>query len=159
MPNIYEIIVNRYKDLIEKSEEKTISEIRQLINPNHSIIQRIKEEIGERDVGKIVDYLKEYETISIPVTFWLTFEEIEELRGGTIMDKAIFLTSLLRAFDYNAKVFVTSKKVYVSVEDKEPVFIDPNTWSIYRGIDVQKIVSEEVPQYAFNDLVFESFEE
>jgi hypothetical protein len=118
---VYSIIINRYKDLIEKNEAKTVSDLKSMINPNDEVIKRKKEEIiskfkkyeFEKDFLSAAEIAEEYilslKNIQIPIEFWLTMSEIVELGGGDRMDKSMFLCSLLIALGNQSSYIVVGK--------------------------------------------------
>jgi ATPase subunit of ABC transporter with duplicated ATPase domains len=140
---MYMIIINRYKDLIERSEAKTISDLKSLINPNDEIIKNKKEEIiskfqkyeYEKDFLKAAELAEEYITnlknIQLPIEFWLTTKEIIDLGGGDKMDKSTFLCSLLIALGNQNSFVVVGKnktlKIFVEYIFNGIYLFDPTT--------------------------------
>ncbi len=120
---LYKKIIERYQNVIEEGEAKSIPELKGLVQPQSQAIQKLKQEltsgfhpyIFERDFESVAlkafgfvrdDVLNE----ALPVQFWLSIEEIMELRVADEMDKAILLCSLLIALENN------SAKVAVAME-------------------------------------------
>lgn len=120
---LYKKIIERYKDLIEAGESKSIPELRSLVKPQSSAILEVKEKLikefeeynYERDfpaaAQKAYEFVRdEIKTEHIPIEFWLTPKDILELKVADEMDKAIFLCSLLIALgNRSAKVVVEMK--------------------------------------------------
>ena len=120
---IYRKIVERYRELIEASESKSIPELRSLVKPQSSSILEVRGKITrefsqysyENDfiaaAQKAYEFVKdEIGTEHVPVEFWLSPKDIVELKTADEMDKAIFLCSLLIALgNKGAKVVVEMK--------------------------------------------------
>lgn len=168
---LYEIIINRYKEYIEKNEAKTITDLKSMIRPQDEIVQKRKEEIIENIRPYIYDQhflkaaetahksVRETRTYSAPVDFWLTPKEMAELRGGDPMDKAVFLCSILVALENSdARVIVgVNKGIKVAVGfvfNKEFYIFDPVSTVSAKG-DKDKIIGEwfkdDKKIYEFND--------
>ena len=170
---LYKLIVMRYKELVEKSEEKTITEIRSMISPYNDFIQKKKAEIlsnfpsydPEKDffsaMRKAVEYIKSIENIRVPVKFWLNFEELDRMKAGDVYSQAILLASLLRALDGKEVVVYSTEKenFYVGfVWQGLKYVINPENGAMFIGDDIQKLFQEDKPMYAFSDIAFESFD-
>jgi len=172
---LYLLILNRYRDLIREKESKTVSEIRQLVSPyNSEFVKRKKEELLSgipgytyendflRAVEKTIDYLKKIRTCEFSIPFWMSFEEIEELKITDSANKAVLIAALLRSLgSENVKVLVTkNRKQYVRFEwEGENYLVFPETGSLLRGEDVMKLFESDAPAYAFSDLSYENYEE
>jgi len=108
---VYKKLLERYADVIDAGEEKTIPELRSLINPDDAAVREAKAEIArdfpkydfDKHFGRFAD--KAFELIAglrpvhagISVAYWLSPREILELGAADAFDKAVFLCSLLRA--------------------------------------------------------------
>ncbi|MEW6328711.1 MAG: hypothetical protein AB1468_01205 [Candidatus Micrarchaeota archaeon] len=127
---VYKKILARYHEQIEKNEYKTISELRALVNPSNPAVQetsaKIREEfhpyIYDNDflaaAEKAYDFIKnDIKDVALPLDFWLSPEDILELRAADETDKAIFLCSLLVALD-NADA-----RVVVETNGERHVFV------------------------------------
>ncbi|MFH1447746.1 MAG: hypothetical protein ABIG39_02690 [Candidatus Micrarchaeota archaeon] len=105
-------IIERYREQIEMGETKTVSGLRNLVNPKDSTILKTKESITDEFRPYI--YAKNFEEAAkkafefvrddmgndvLPVDFWLSPSEMLELKVADEMDKAIFLCSLIIALD------------------------------------------------------------
>lgn len=127
---VYRRIIERYRELIEKAETKTITELRAVIAPNDPAVVQIRDEIlsefrpymfeehFEKAVKRAYEYVHEkIANEELPVDFWLAPEDVMELRAADEMDKAVLLCSLLRSLECeDAKVVVESdgeRHVYV----------------------------------------------
>jgi len=171
---LYLLIVNRYKDIISKQEERSVSEIRQRISPYSETVKKIRDRLiadiqpyeSERDfllaAQRVFAYVRELKTCKFMINFWMTFEEIEELGVAGVMDKALLITALLRSLDSkDARVLVTkSERVFVSFNWKgaNHLFV-PETGSLLVGDDTARQFKTDPVNYAFSDLLYESYEE
>lgn len=165
---LYSIIVDRYKDIIESKEEKSVSTLKYLINPEdkfiHSKVDEIKKEFQEYSIEKAViksiEYIKTIKTIKWPVSFWLSFEDMDKFKLGDEMDKCLFLCSLFKALDIESKILVD--------EDKKP-FVFLNIDSLFflidceEGIKIQgskeEILNSKTFIYSFSDKEYEDLTE
>jgi hypothetical protein len=107
----YELVLGRYRQMIEHSESKTIADLKAMIKPNDETVQKAKEEITSAMRPYIYEQhfhiaaesahktVREMRTLKSLIDFWLTPKEMTALRGGDPMDKAVFLCSLLIALD------------------------------------------------------------
>jgi hypothetical protein len=170
---LYLLILNRYENLIREKESKTISEIRQLVSPYKSeFVKQMKEEFVpdnydyDKDfftaVEKVIEYMKKIKTCEFSIPFWMSFEEINELKITDSANKAILFAALLRSLgSENVKVLVTkSRKQYVRFEwGGDRYLFVPESGSLLRNDDVTKVFESDPPAYAFNDLAYENYEE
>jgi hypothetical protein len=108
---VYKKLIERYADVIEAGEEKTIPELRALINPEDEAVREAKAHLlsdfprydYDRHFARFAD--KAFELIAslrpvhagISVSYWLSPREVLELGAADAFDKAVFLCSLLRA--------------------------------------------------------------
>jgi len=107
----YELALGRYRQTIERSESKTIADLKALVEPNEETVIKVKDEIVAGMRPYIYDkhfpitaeaahkVVREMRTLKNPIDFWLTPKELMSLRGGDPMDKAVFLCSLLIALE------------------------------------------------------------
>ena len=117
---LYRRMLERYREVIEASEDKSVAELRSLINPENSAVQLLKGRltedfrpyIYERDFMQAAErayaFVKdEIKNEPLPLDFWLTPEDMLELKVADEIDKAMLLCSLLIAFEnHSAKVVV-----------------------------------------------------
>ncbi|VVC03001.1 Uncharacterised protein [Candidatus Bilamarchaeum dharawalense] len=171
---IYKLVINRYKSLISEKESHSISEIRQRVSPYSDLIKKHRDAIISDMLPYIpqkhflmaaqraMDYVRTIKTCEFSFTFWVDFEEMEKIKIGTAMDKAILLAALLRSIESeDVKVCVTKKgKSYVKFSwDKMQYVFAPESGSLLMGDDALKVFSEDAAAYSFNDLVYENYEE
>lgn len=170
---LYRLIVLRYKELIEKSEDKTITEIRTMVSPYNDFVQKKKAEVlssfplydPENDffsaMQKAIEYIKSIENIKMPIRFWLSFDELDRIKAGDVYSQALLLASLFRAMDgRDVLVYSTEKgNFYVSFSWQGLRYVvNPENGAMFIGDDVSKLFQEDKPMYAFSDLAFESFD-
>ena len=168
---LLEMVINRYRELIEEKEKKSISDLKLLVRPNDETVQKKKEEIiaGVRPYIYNQNFLKaaelchkavrEIRTYNTPINFWLTPKEMMDLKGGDPMDKALFLCSLLIALE-NPEVHVIigmNKGIKVAVGfmfNNEFHILDPISSISAKG-EKAKIIDEwfrdDRKVYEFND--------
>ncbi len=171
---IYMLVVNRYRDLISEKEERSVSEIRQRVSPYNDLVKSLRDRLlsdfhpytYERDFMQAaqgaISHVTEMKTFRMLIPFWMTFEEMEELKAGGVMDKALLLTSLLRALDSrDARVMVTrSGRTYVAFEWKGQMhLVVPESGSLLGGDDAAKALANDLLAYSFSDLSYENYEE
>jgi len=168
---MYELILGRYKDIIEQRESKTVTDLKALVKPNDEVVVRKRAEMTEKLRPYLFEqhflgvaeeahkFVKSIRTYVLPVDFWLSPKEVLELRGGDPMDKAIFLCSLLIALE-NLDSYVvagTNKGIKIAVGFKfnnEWHFLDPVSDQRIKGQKeelVQKWFGDMSRVYEFND--------
>ncbi len=120
---IYKKIIERYRELIEAGESKSIPELRSLVKPQSSAVIELRDKLTrefkpydyERDFlaasQKSFEFVKdEIKNEHVNIEFWLSPRDILELSAADEMDKAILLCSLLIALgNRSAKVVVETK--------------------------------------------------
>ncbi len=170
---IYRLVLKRYKDFITEKESLSISEIRQKVSPYNDFIRKINAELTKNVVSysykndfiraaqNAMDYVREIKTCEFAFTFWMDFEDMQKMKIGTVMDKAILFAALLRSLgSEDVRVLVTKTyKPYVKFSfEKEYLFV-PETGSLLLGEDSMKMFSDDPVSYSFSDLVYENNEE
>jgi hypothetical protein len=176
MFKLYRIIINRYRDKIEEYETKSITELKELVKPKDPTILEIKEAITSSfkpyvyaqnfyEASKMAfAKVKTFQTVSVPVPFWLTFAEMQEIMAGDEIDKSIFLCSLLRSLgSESAKVFITeNKKSYVLFQcEGKTILADHSKDQLVEFSSATEALESLKSKilYAFNDLEYEDFED
>ncbi|MEM0475256.1 MAG: hypothetical protein QW343_00465 [Candidatus Norongarragalinales archaeon] len=108
---VYKKLIERYADVIEAGEEKTIPELRALINPEDETVRETKARILDefpkydfdkhflRFADKAFEFIASLRPVhsGVRVSYWLSPREVIELGAADAFDKAVFLCSLLRA--------------------------------------------------------------
>jgi len=169
-------IVQRYQDYIEERETKTISELKALIQPYNQAVTKAKQQIAESFHPYIysenfdaasdaaIALVARLETVQLPLNFWLSFEDMEEIGAGDEVGKAVFLCSLLRSLDSaDAKVCICrSKKPYVIFSSASASYlcdIQKGTKSALIGSLGDGKIGDEQIVYMFSDSAYEDFTE
>lgn len=171
---LYRLVINRYKDLINEKESCSISEIRQKVSPYNDFIRKMRDSILS-DIApydhrrhfftaaqRAISYVRQIRTCEFAFSFWMDFKEIDELKIATSMDKAIFLAALLRSLESeDVRVLVTKKgKAFVRFSwDGAAHMFSPSSGSLLLGKDLLETFSNDPIAYTFNDLVYENYEE
>lgn len=171
---IYKLVLGRYKSLISENESISISEIRQKVSPYNDFVRNLRESMLKDTVPydarlhffiaaeRAMDYVRKIRTCEFAFTFWMAFSEMERLRVGTSMDKAILLAALLRSFESeDARVLVSRRgRAFVRFSWKgAPYLFSPDSGSLLMGDDATKLLSDDPIAYCFNDLIYENYEE
>ncbi|VVC03323.1 Uncharacterised protein [Candidatus Burarchaeum australiense] len=149
---LYRRILERYREMIEKAETKTVTELRTLIVPDDPEVVKLRDEIleafrpyiyqqhFEAAAHKAYEFvLGEVANEELPVDYWLEPRDIIELRSADEMDKAVLLCSLLRSLECeSAKVVVESngeRHVFVGFEvGGRYVLMDPAHKKVVEGV-------------------------
>jgi hypothetical protein len=171
---IYKLVLGRYKDLISEKESLSITEIRERVSPYNDFIRGMRERMLSDIVPydsrlhflsaaeRAMDYVRGIRTCEFAFTFSMSFKEMDELKIGTAMDKAIMLAALLRSFESeDARVLVTKKgKALVRFSCKGvPYLFNSESGSLLVGEDASRLFNEDPIAYCFNDLMYENYEE
>jgi hypothetical protein len=120
LAKILKILVNRYSNLINEKEQKTVGEIKAMVTKNDLTIQSIVQSFSGENYLYPVNYSKAAEKCfnfvrdeittfepDIGISYWLTPKEIVSEKVADDEDKAIFLCSLLYSLgDENAEVVI-----------------------------------------------------
>ncbi|MEM4554269.1 MAG: hypothetical protein QXT25_00260 [Candidatus Anstonellaceae archaeon] len=173
---LYKIIIDRYREQIESYETKTVSELKTMVAPYDKKIEEIKETITSNFHPYIFSehfleaaqmafsYVRSFQTISPPVSFWLSFQEMHSLLAGDEIDKSILLCSILRSLGCEkAKVVVTDdRSSFVVFEFDGKSFLASHSEKELKEFRSEKEAFSAMPGkplYAFNDKVYEDFAE
>ncbi|MDO8340123.1 MAG: hypothetical protein Q7T16_05715 [Candidatus Burarchaeum sp.] len=170
---LYRRVIERYRDMIEKAETKTVTELRSLIVPEDPEVVKLRDEIleefrpyiyqqhFEQVARKAYQYvLGELANEELPVDFWLEPRDMIELRAADEMDKAVLLCSLLRSLECEtAKVVVESngeRHVFVGFQvGGRYVLMDPAHKKIVEGeredVLIKQFGGGRKNVYEFND--------
>jgi len=117
---LYRLLLEKYADLINERERRTIGEIKALINAEDLTIQSILGDFKKQDYSFEKDYLAAAENVfrfvqkkiyyvepEINLNYWLSAKEIFSSKVGDDEDLAVFLCSLLFALgDTKAAVVI-----------------------------------------------------
>ncbi|MCC7552186.1 hypothetical protein KO317_00795 [Candidatus Micrarchaeota archaeon] len=154
------LVLDRYKELIEEKEEKSVSVLKYLINPENRLIRTKAEEIKkEREeysvdgaIQKSVEYIKTIKTIRWPVSFWLSFEEMDKHKIGDDMDKCLFLCSLFKSLNIESKIMVDKDRqpFILCTANQLNYLIDCDKGIVFQGKE-EEILNSKTFIYSFND--------
>ena len=117
---LYRTLLERYSELINENERKTVGEIKSLITKDDLTIQSLTSSFKIDNykfqnhyfqaAEKAYDYMVneiDYVEADLNISFWLTPKEIVEQRIGDDEDQAVFLCSLLYSLgDEKAQVVI-----------------------------------------------------
>lgn len=121
---VYKKIIERYSDTIGLMEEKTIPELKAMVNPEDAAIAGVKESLFEQLKAGNPAWEYSFETVfpnflkaalnyayslkpvnaDLSISYWLKPSEIVELKAADPFDRAIFLCSVLVSAGGSAKV-------------------------------------------------------
>jgi hypothetical protein len=171
---LYKLVLARYKDLINEKESRSISEIRARVSPYNDFVRKIRDSMLTDMVPYVpktqflavaqraMAYVRSIRTCEFTFAFWMDFREMDSLKIGTAMDKSILLAALLRSFEAeDAKVLVSGKgKTFVRFSYSGTIYLFvTESGSLLVGDDASRISSDDPFAYAFNDMVYENYEE
>ncbi|MBI4399904.1 hypothetical protein HY570_04095 [Candidatus Micrarchaeota archaeon] len=173
---LYRAIIERYREEIEMHENKTLAELKTLIDSESQGVKQIKEliladfhpYIYEKDFLSAAEHAYQFvkDEISpetLPLDFWLTLDDIFNLKAGDDVDKARFLCSLLIALNNsNSKVIVeTNGKAFVSFDFNDIYYvIEISTNERFFGPReevLSKLKDKYKLSYEFNNSEYEEF--
>jgi superfamily I DNA and RNA helicase len=113
-------LLEKYADIINEREERTIGEIKDLVSGNDLSVQALVEEFKEKPYSfkenyekaarELFEYIKKeitYVDSDINVNYWLTPREVLEAKIADDEDMSVFLCSCLKALgDEKAEVII-----------------------------------------------------
>ena len=165
---LLEMIIDRYHKVIEESETKTVSEMKEMVDPDRpgirELIRDIKESFTDYDqkrdllsaVNLLLDRLRGIVIVEPPVQFWADPEEVLRKGVGDRMDLAIISCSVMIGLG------CSSARVLV-LEDGTP-----HVMFVYDGrhqmIDLVNMIVKPLDpnlkkRYSFNDREFTNYQE
>jgi hypothetical protein len=145
---VYRLLVERYVDFINKSEIKTIPELKLLVNPSDESILLVRNSfnaVSEDDfIKKAFDFVKNLELIDLDsdVSFWLSPKEILNVKASDSFDKAIFFCSLLKSKGLKAKVRVLE----FSDSSKRPIVVFESNGKKFSAELTSNLLEEKSPE-------------
>jgi hypothetical protein len=172
--SIYKMILDRYRDMIEEHETRSVADLKAAITPHDPKIQQMREKLIEPFHPYIYEehfyeaakmacaYVSSFRTVSVPISFWLSFADMQELMAGDEIDKAILMCCLLRSLGSNSsKVFVTdTKSAYVLFQFGSKSFVATHEGLVEKESGEQAISSlNGKVLYSFNDKEYEDFQD
>jgi len=90
------IIIARYADAVNLHEQRSIAELRELVSSGRPSLVKLAAEHDSVDAA--FSFVCSLDTlhVSLPVSFWLTVDEMLQLAAGDPLDKARMLCGVLR---------------------------------------------------------------
>jgi len=151
---LYKRMLLKYRELIENNEAKSVSELKELVNPY------IYAEHFPAAAQLAIQKVMKIKTVELPLNFWLSIEDMVALGVGDAIDKAILLCSLLRAMD--------CEDVWVVVTKTKEAHVLFKKNGIALSVDIANGGTTEVASvgeglkrfelaYKFNDREYEEF--
>ncbi|MDE1798053.1 MAG: hypothetical protein KGH63_01450 [Candidatus Micrarchaeota archaeon] len=173
---LYRIVLERYQKFIEDGEAKSVAELRELVRPLDSVVTEMKIVISDQfhpylyekhflpAVEKALDLIFAFKPVSLPVNFWLSFNDMSRLHAADDIDRAILLCSLLRSLgSESARVLIDKGKgawvSFIYGDKQYMVDIAKRTMTAYPAADDGLKVMLRSVQYAFNDREYEDLSE
>lgn len=173
---LYRLIIDRYRDKIEEYETKSVSELKSLIQPRDEKVLQLRESISDEFHPYVYEehflsaakaafaHLTSFRTVPAPVSFWLTFSDMQEIMAGDEIDKSILLCSLLRSMgSENSKVFVTdSRNAYVLFQFAGKSYVADHSQKELAEFESGEAALSYLKGkifYSFNDKEYEDFQE
>jgi len=139
---LYRLLLEKYSSLINENEEKTIGEIKSMVNGEDLTVQSLLEDFKGENFSYEKDYLnaakKAFEFVrdeisfvepEISISYWLSPKEILSEKVADDEDIAVFLCSLFSGLgDTNASVVISelstlSTHAFVVTERNEKFYL------------------------------------
>lgn len=172
---LYKFLLQKYTELINESEKKTIGEIKGLIDTNDLTTQSVISNLKPEEYEFRRDYLetaeKAYEFVSngincidsgIELNYWLSSKELISLKAGDDEDVSLFLCNLLNALgDGTASVMVaemedsSTHSFVISAFNSKFMLLDSCSKSPFNEFIGEK--TEVLQKYSFNGLKIKRF--
>ena len=143
---LYLDIIMRYKEYIEENEHMHIADLPKLVVPDNERVAEVCKSITAKlpfyryeenfpDAARLAfDYVtRDITSVTLPVQFWLTPEEVISNGAGDVFDKAVLLCSML------IKLGSTSSKVMIAVSGDEK-----RTVVVYSELDGGKLLAMDL---------------
>ncbi len=166
---VAEYILARHKDELEKEEIRSLSRLRQIISPYSEYVSSLKTKILKSlapykkeenfldAVQEIVSHASGIEIVQLPIQYSLSFEEMEKFGAASRIDKALLVTSLLRAIGTESAYCIVGNQYSLVkfrwLNEQYAVDIDKN--ELLSGEKAEEFIMNSKPRYIFNDLSFE----
>lgn len=114
---LYELLINKYADYIERNESKTVQDLKAAVQPQNPRVVQLCDTIREKSTStdpvglceQAYDYVaNEIDSVAhIGVSFWLSIEDMLDSKVADYEDKAILLCSVFRGFGVAARVVIS----------------------------------------------------
>ncbi len=166
---VYKRIIERYSDTIGLMEDKTIPELKALVNPEDEAIAKVKQRLFDELKGENAAWEYSFEkdflvflkaslkycnslkpvNADLSVSYWLKPSEIVELGAADPFDRAIFLCSLLESAGGVAKVRVLELEgnfkhaVVLTEANGKVLLLDPSCSSEFEaGVSEEEVLQK-----------------
>lgn len=180
-------LLEKYGEIINEREQRTIGEIKELASGNDLSIQALVEEFKEKPYSfeenyenalkKVFEYIKKEITFvdsDISLNYWMSGKEILELKIADDEDLAVFLCATMKALgDDKAEVIIAeldnlrTHSFVITEINGEFLLLDPtqeNEFEKYKGSKIEVIKNYEYQKqkikrflYRFNSSKYEQF--
>jgi hypothetical protein len=172
---LYKILLEKYADLVNEKERRTIGEIKMLVNAEDLTIQSILTDFKGQEYQFPKDYAATAEKVlqfvqkqinyvepGINLNYWLSPKEIFASKVGDDEDLAVFLCSLLFGLgDQNAAVIIAEldslrTHAFVATElDSQFTILDPSQKHGFKDFSGTK--EEALQKYSFKGAKIKRF--
>ena len=172
---LHKFLLEKYTDVINKEEKKTIGEIKGLLDPDDLSIQSILAELISTDYSFEKNYLtvakEAYEFVAkeisfvesgVRINYWLTPMEIIKEKIADDEDLAVFLCTLLyalgdeKAFVVIAEMENLTTHAFVITEHKNKFFLfDPSQKTSFEEFSGKR--EEVLEKYSFKNSKIKKF--
>jgi len=155
---LYAKIIERYKELIEEKEEKNIYELRKMIDVEDKTIKALLETNKVENCAQLLQLieslLKEIKNVYLPISFWMTYSEILEVKACEPLQKAMLLCSLVSNFTEDCYVCKNGNNIFLIFFYEAATYqINVSTGEIVKSEKkVDEIIKEN--EFCFNRNVY-----
>jgi len=168
------LIIERYNRFIEDGETKSLSDLKSMVKPLDAAVTEIKIQIEDQfhpynydsnyllATQKVLDIIFTWKKIKMPLSFWMSFEDMAKLKAADDLDRAILVCSVFRSLGSDsAKVIIgKNKEAWVSFVFSQKAYIvniADKTMSAYppEGDGLKQFMYNAA--YSFNDREVEEF--
>jgi len=180
-------LLEKYGEIINEREQRTIGEIKELASGNDLSIQALVEEFKEKPYSfeenyenalkKVFEHIKKEITFvdsDISLNYWMSGKEILEIKIADDEDLAVFLCACMKALgDDKAEVIIAeldnlrTHSFVITEINGEFLLLDPtqeNEFEKYKGSKIEVIKNYEYQKqkikrflYRFNSSKYEQF--
>ena len=160
-------LLEKYSDIINEREKRTIGEIKALVDGNDLSIQSFIEDFKgpaysfqtdyEKTLRQVLDFVKKeiiFVDVDLNVNYWLTLREILEAKVADDEDLAVFLCAAMKALgDNSAEVIIAEldnlrTHAFVSTQiGNDFLILDPAQEHAFEEYKGEKL--EVIKKYSF----------
>ena len=172
---LYKLLLQKYADIINQKEKRTVGEIKELITADDLTVQSIADDFKKPNYSyrshyaetarKIFDFVSteiSFVESGVNINFWLSPKEIFSSKIADAEDMAVFLCSLLYCIgDNEAEVVIAELEnlkthaFVMTVHENKHYILDPcqkHSFSMFSGT-----MDECLEKYSFNGAKLKSF--